>query len=211
MMDDENVPETVRAAVRELGAPPEVPREAMWRRIEAARRARHTPVRRVRTVPLVRWALPLAATLALGIALGRITAPDPVAPPAFVEADPVDAPATPDPATRPYVVAAVQHLVNTEALLTSLEEDARTGQVREASAWARDLLTNTRLLKETPAAADPQLASLLDDLELILAQIAALPTASPAQDLRFIEDGIARNDVIGRLRAATTERPFAGT
>jgi hypothetical protein len=217
MMDDEKVPEPVRAAVRELGTPPEVPRDAMWQRIEATRRARRAaatgPVAqpRRRAPGILRWSLPLAAALALGIALGRLSLRDRAPEPAFVAAADTAPAAADATAARPYVLAAVQHLVSTEALLTSLEEDARTGQVREASEWARDLLTNTRLLKDTPAAADPQLAGLLDDLELILAQIAALPTAPPAQELRFIEDGIARNDVIGRLRAATTERPFAGT
>jgi hypothetical protein len=215
MMDDENVPDHICAAVRELGTPPDVPRDAMWQRIEATRRARRaTPagaVPRRRATAILRWSLPLAAALALGVALGRLSLRDRAPAPAFV-ASADTAPAAVEATTaRPYVVAAVRHLVSTEALLTSLDEDARTGQVHEASAWARDLLTNTRLLKDSPAAADPQLAALLDDLELILAQIAALPTAPPAQELRFIEDGIARNDVIGRLRAATTERPFAGT
>jgi hypothetical protein len=221
MTADDKLPAGLREAVRDLAAPPPVPRDALWARIEAARGARRPPRRSARMTELIRWTLPLAATLALGVALGRSSVRDRAPAPAFVEAGPTAGqetgagrPTGADPGAGPalpYVVAAVQHLVRTEALLTSLPEDARLVQVEETAAWARDLLANTRLLMTSPASADPQLAALLQDLELILAQIAALPTAPPAQELRLIEDGIARNDVIGRLRAATTERPFAGT
>jgi hypothetical protein len=43
--------------------------------------------------------------------------------------------------------------------------------------WARDLLTTTRLLLDSPAGADPARRELLETLELVLVQIARLPRA----------------------------------
>jgi hypothetical protein len=167
---------------------------------------------RGRRAELMRWALPLAATLVLGIALGRMSAADRASPAAFAEAMPTgDRTDSASPPALAFVLATVQHLARTEELLTALPGETRDSASGGVAAWASDLLTNTRLLMESPASADPQLAALLRDLELILVQIAALPPAAPAAELQLIEDGIERNDMIGRLRAATNERPIFGT
>lgn len=209
MKDDDIFAEALRGVVREL-EPPTVPRESMWLRIEEARRTtslKHVQAGARRRPEWVRWSLPLAAALALGIALGRFWAAGPDAAPAFVQADP--RPGATDPAL-PYVVATVQHFARTQELLSALPAEAGDPGARIALS-AGDLLTNTRLLLNSPASADPQLAALLQDLELILAQIAALPPAPPQFELQLIENGIERNDMIGRLRAATRERPVFGT
>lgn len=211
MTDDETFAEALRGAVRDMEPPP-VPREEMWARIAQARRAAAPaapPALSFRRREWLRWSLPLAAALALGVALGRFTAVDRDAQPAFVEVAPAAGSAA-EPALA-YRVAAAQHLARTEELFAALPAEARDTAAAGVAAWASDLLTNTRLLIESPASADPQLAALLQDLELILAQIAALPPAAPAAELQLIEDGIERNDMIGRLRAATNERPIFGT
>jgi hypothetical protein len=211
MTDDETFAEALRGAVRDMEPPP-VPREEMWARIEQARREAApaaSPALPHRRTRWLRWSLPLAAALALGVALGRYTAAQRDAQPAFVDASP-----SPGAAAEPalaYMVAAAQHLARTEELLSALPAEARDTAAAGVAAWASDLLTNTRLLMDSPASVDPQLAALLRDLELILAQIAALPPAAPAAELQLIEDGIERNDMIGRLRAATNERPIFGT
>ena len=105
----------------------------------------------------------------------------------------------------PYRVATMQHLATTEALLVSLRTDVRAGRSDTTIArWAGDLLGTTRMLKDSPAGSDPQLKQLLDDLELVLAQIARLPGArGQAADLSLIDDAVQRRQLMTRLRAIT--------
>lgn len=110
-------------------------------------------------------------------------------------------------ALTPYRVATMQHLVATEALLVALRTDARAGRTDTTIAtWAGDLLGTTRLLIDSPAAKDPQLKQLLDDLELVLAQISRLPGAhGEAADLGIIDDAVRHRQIITRLRALSPE------
>lgn len=107
--------------------------------------------------------------------------------------------------TLPYRVATMQHLVTTEALLVSLRTDVRAGRRDTTIAgWAGDLLGTTRMLMDSPASDDPQLKRLLEDLELVLAQIARLPGArGEAADLSLIDDAVQRRQIMTRLRAIT--------
>ena len=106
-------------------------------------------------------------------------------------------------ATLPYRMAAVQHLATTEALLVSLRSDVREGRTDTTIAvWAGDLLGTTRMLIDSPAGRDPQLKQLLEDLELVLAQISRLPGAhGQAADLGLIDDAVRRREIMTRLRA----------
>ncbi|HEY3257886.1 MAG TPA: hypothetical protein VGJ64_03450, partial [Gemmatimonadaceae bacterium] len=91
----------------------------------------------------------------------------------------------------PYQVATIRHLANAEALLTAFRTDSRDAKMdAQLSAWARDLLSNTRLLLDSPAADDPQRARLLGDLELVLAEIVQLSPGASAQDRGLIEGSI---------------------
>jgi hypothetical protein len=110
-------------------------------------------------------------------------------------------------ALTPYRVATMQHLVATEALLVALRTDARAGRSDTTIAtWAGDLLGTTRLLIDSPAAKDPQLKQLLEDLELVLAQISRLPGAhGEAGDLGIIDDAVRHRQIITRLRALSPE------
>jgi hypothetical protein len=133
----------------------------------AARRARG----RIR-FPWLQAGAAAAAVLALGIGIGRTLTPTPRLAPQHVEAP---APGTPMNSDA-YRVAVAQHLTRTETLLTSFRAEAAGGQVDAAAReWAGQMLANTRLLLDSPAADDPRLRTLLEDLELVLAQIAALP------------------------------------
>jgi len=57
----------------------------------------------------------------------------------------------------------------------------------QLGAWARQLLSNTRLLLDSPVANDPQRRPLLEDLELVLVQIVQLSPGSTSQDRDLIE------------------------
>ncbi len=207
MTDDEKFTEFVHELLEEMPDVPEPPREAMWARIEAARRERRAQASRFRRRgPMFGWGIGLAAMLALGIGLGR-TLPQ-------QDAETAAAPSTrgadlSDAEMLPYRLAAQQHLTRTETLLTGYVRDVQSGRTREVANWAQDLLINTRLLRDSPAARDPTTARLLEDLELHLAQIANL-SAQDADELGLIQQSIERNNMLLRLQAATASGP-AGT
>jgi hypothetical protein len=73
---------------------------------------------------------------------------------------------------------------------------------RLASASARQLLATNRLLLDSPAAIEPATRLLLEDLELVLAEIAQLSRQSRAQDLQLIREGLEQGNVMPRLRTA---------
>lgn len=111
----------------------------------------------------------------------------------------------------PYQVAAYRHLANAEALLTAFRTDSRDARMdAQLSTWARDLLSNTRLLLDSPAGDDPQRARLLGDLELVLAQIVQLSPGAAAQDRELIEGSIRSGQVMTRLRSAIPAGPTRG-
>jgi hypothetical protein len=196
-MMEERFGEQVGNLVRELDPVPDVPVEEIWSGIVAARR--HRRVRPLRWwKPTLAWGLGMGATLMIGIAIGRSSpGTQPV-----VEVEPVAATTPTAAPPREFQLVAADYLVRTEALLAAFPEGAREGRAPEVAAWARQLLLDTRLLLDSPAAVDPDLAPLLSDLELVLAQIASLRTRDAPGEIELIEDGIEQNRVLARLRLA---------
>jgi hypothetical protein len=103
-----------------------------------------------------------------------------------------------------YQLAAVRHLSEAEALLTSFRTRSSADQQMDAQlgTWARELLSNTRLLLDSPVANDPQRRPLLEDLELVLVQIVQLSPGSTPQDRELIEKTLQHDHVMTRLRTA---------
>lgn len=103
-----------------------------------------------------------------------------------------------------YQIMTAHHLSETEALLTSFRTRSNADQQMDAQlgAWARQLLSNTRLLLDSPVANDPQRRPLLQDLELVLVQIVQLSPASTTQDRDLIEKSLKQDHVMTRLRTA---------
>lgn len=194
--DEDRLPERLMEAARGYRSPGEVPRDEMWRAIGAGRARRRAARRRVR------WGLALAATLVIGIGIGRSLAPGGPFHAAPVVTASVGAPTE-------YRVAAGQYFARTEVLLTDLRAESRRGRPSaEFLAAARDLLSTTRLMLDSPAADDPRLLGLLQDLELVLAQISRLQAASGQRgEFDLIDQSITHSSVLTRLRAAT---PGAG-
>jgi hypothetical protein len=103
-----------------------------------------------------------------------------------------------------YQLTAVRHLSEAEALLTSFRTRSAPDQQMDAQlgTWARELLSNTRLLLDSPVANDPQRRPLLEDLELVLVQIVQLSPGSTPQDRELIEKTLQQDHVMARLRTA---------
>jgi len=118
-------------------------------------------------------------------------------------------PLSPNSASNPtgnsaYQLTAVRHLSEAEALLTSFRTRTTADQQMDAQmgSWARQLLSNTRLLLDSPVANDPQRRPLLEDLELVLVQIVQLSPGSTPQDREMIEKTLRQDHVMTRLRTA---------
>ena len=103
-----------------------------------------------------------------------------------------------------YQITTTQHLSEAELLLTSFRSRTTADRQTDAQlgAWARQLLSNTRLLLDSPVANDPQRRPLLEDLELVLVQIVQLSPGSTPQDREMIEKSLQQDHVMTRLRTA---------
>ncbi len=198
--EDPKFEQWLKDAAQSYNAPPRpTPHLEIWKRIEATRRNRHV----IEIRPWMRWALTAAAVLVIGIGIGRWTAHPPGAnAPVVASADSVRSDVA-------YQVAAQQYLTRTEVLLTDFRAQSARGQLDpQFVAAARDLLTTTRLMLDSPAANDPRLQPLLEDLELVLAQITQLP-AEPGRknEMDWINQGLNQRSVLTRLRTATPAIP----
>lgn len=217
---DDRFDDLLRDAAREYNEPPDTPRDIMWERIVAERAekaeeaeladkpaARVLPFRSIRSGRSFRIAAGIAAVLALGIGLGRLSAPTP---PSRLPLAPVAVqPGAPRANTVAYDVAAREYLGQSEAFLTLFRASLhqRTGNQQLAVATARQLLATNRLLLDSPAAEDSKTKLLLQDLELVLAQIAQLSPESRTRDLDLITEGLERAAVMTRLRTAVPSGP----
>lgn len=204
-MSEERLNELLQDASRTWRVPPEPDFEAMWSEVEreafGSRRGRILPFRS----PSWRvFAIGIAASLVMGVGLGRLTmratpgtrGGAPVASTANDTAIPVGRSA--------YDRAATELLGKTVVLLTALPTEAQgmQGNMRFSS-QALDLLTTTRLLLDSPAAADDvRFRELLEDLELVLAQIASLRPARARGEMQIIADALEERDVVPRIHSA---------
>lgn len=210
---DDTMDGLMRTARESYRVPPAADLDAIWSRIEAE----HFDAPRDTTASLAltlgreprrvrhRWLAPaagIAATLLVGVGIGRFTAtPVIVAPPVFGEMSPAPMPPAADVA-EPLQRATYEYVARAVALLDSLPRTrlAQLGGDARFVADAAQLLGTTRLLLDSPAATDPRLRALLEDLELVLAQVANLRTAPRADELTFIADAMSERDVVPRLR-----------
>lgn len=221
-MTEDRFDKLMRDAAETFRRPPEPPIDEMWAEIEArAGLANQTSDQSVSPfTPLVAkrrgfripsW-IGIAATLVIGIGIGRgstaighVTIPvdrDPV-----VAIGPSSAIPRNDPSLdRPYELETSQYLGQTAALLTALPSEVKAGHSdRQFASRATDLLARTRLLMDSPAANEPGMRDLLEDLELVLAQVVRLRTNANRTDLDIINRALEQRDVIPRLRTAVAD------
>jgi len=205
-MNDKEFEELLKSAARGYRVPPDAPLETIWQKVEAAAfGTRITPLRRPSRA--LRF-LAFAATLVLGIGLGwgsaqlgRRTAPPSDGAPRAVEAGSSVMATIPSP----FVGVAGDYLQRTTALLAVMAGDATAGDVVPGTIErARELLSTTRLLLDA-GVPDPGLKNLLEDLELVLAQIARLPEQRPATDAQLITNAMAEREVLPRLALLLTD------
>jgi hypothetical protein len=200
----------MRDAAETYRRPPQAPLDDMWASIEAqlpdsspvvalhstaARRFRYTS-----------W-VAAAATLVIGVGIGRATnslghTAAPVNPPAVAT---VTSAVRSDAAVAtPYDFETSRYLGQTAALLIALPAEMKTGKTdAQFITRAGDLLTTTRMLMDSPAANDPSMRNLLEDLELVLAQVVRLQNNNSRVEQDLINR--AQRDVLPRLRTAVAD------
>jgi hypothetical protein len=257
--DDHEFEELLRREGPRYRPAPPAPLDEMWKHIEAAHFGTEMRVQpaRVRRWPV--W-LAAAASVLLGVAIGRGTAPtrtvvvtkyapafpavaSTVAPgpmtslergaTARVEntrttstprrfataltvtadtmsvmtgADPIASRVTFDARGNAFEATTSRYLEQTSALLVALPAQLQAGRADQRFvAQAGELLSTTRLLLDSHAAAGTDVRRLLEDLELVLAQIARLPAKRGAEELDLITRALEERDVVPRLRSAAAE------
>jgi hypothetical protein len=105
---------------------------------------------------------------------------------------------------NPMQVASREHLTRAEALVSVVAAtpadavmDSLTGR------WAREMLTNTRLLLDSPAGDDPVRRRLLEDLETLLVQLVQRSGAA-TEERELIDRTLQRTQLLTRLRSSVT-------
>jgi hypothetical protein len=210
--NDDQLPDGARLAARGYNNPPELNKadlDAMWSGIESeafARPALISPVTNHQSPVIRRWfpvtrVAQMAAVLLLGVVIGRFVLPSekPLAQTTIAMAvgDSTNIP-------EPYQATTSRYLGQTAALLVGLPSDgSRTDGANIGR--AKDLLSTTRMLLDSPAASDPRLRVLLEDLELVLAQVVRLQAGQSGDELDFIRQALEQRDVLPRLRTAVAD------
>lgn len=197
-MNDENLDHLLERAGPSYRPPPDVDLEALWRGIDSRRRPMRTRAARTPAWWTTRI-MGVAAALAISFTLGRVSARD-QAPESVV----ADAPAAATRVEQPVTAVTTELLGQTVVLLMALpEERSDTVPDRGFTQQAGALLTTTRVLLDSPAATnDPKLHNLLEDLELILAQISRLQKGGQSKiELELITEALQQQDLVPRIRS----------
>jgi len=103
----------------------------------------------------------------------------------------------------------LKHLAGSEAMITAFRSAARQGEIdAQIAAWSKELLSTTRMLEASAASDDPMMKRLLEDFDLVLAQIKQYVTrgTNNPEDLDLIEQSIIKRGVITKLRGTVPAR-----
>lgn len=200
--DYREVPQALDAARRDrifaaVQAQRATPRTRAQQRSRAPRRG--TP----RVMP---W-IAAAAVLVIGIGIGRVL---PTGHDSTPQSDPAGSETarwSQETSEALYLLATRDYLARTTTLLTEFRRAAAqptpeldatpgSGTVR----WAGELLLETRLLLDSPASDNRRLATLLRDLELILAEIVQLADGASPREREILRKSLEQRSVFLRLQ-----------
>jgi hypothetical protein len=209
-MDENRFDEVLRDLPRSFKNPPEPPLDEMWGVIEDAHFNAPASIARPRgMISRAPW-LAAAAALVIGIGIGRYiplgnNSASGTVPAAVASNQPLPPGSDTSAIGDAYRDQTSRYLGQAAALLISLPGRDANGKADSSFAGkAADLLVTTRLLIDSPAAQDPKVRSLLEDLELVLVQIARLRGERSKGDLDLIHQAVEQGDVLSRLNSAVT-------
>jgi hypothetical protein len=211
-MDENRFDEVLRDLPRSFNSPPEPPLDEMWGVIEDAHFNSPASVSRPRGITRSGPWLAAAAALVIGVGIGRYipagkNAGQAGSPLAVGSSEALPPGADTSAVGDAYRDQTSRYLGQAAALLISLPAKDSSGKADASFAGkAADLLVTTRLLMDSPAAQDPKLRSLLEDLELVLVQVARLRGERSKGDLDLIHQAVEQGDVLSRLNTAVTNQ-----
>jgi hypothetical protein len=200
-MGNDGYYETTRVRLAASDAPVDAHREEMWEVV--SRSWTEQAVQRRRRRVATAWGgagLALAATLAVGILIGRSSTPPPV----------VDEPVAATPRSglpMAYRVVLGEHFKEAETVLALFA--AESAAETDMATAARSLEATTRLLIGSRAGEDPEVRRMLLELEVLLAQIARLVDEGDAPGRQVVRQGLEDTAVLPRLRQMIPQQ--AGT
>ena len=202
-MNDNDLDRLLRA--ERDAVPPAAPRDEMWEAIAARRQGKVVPITEARrTRPLLQWSIGIAAILTLGFALGRLSNNGGTAVPVVATTEDRGPSAA-------LAGATMQHLNRTETFLTGFRMEAGMSQPDTALvSGARELLSTTRLLLDTPDQSDPRMRALLEELETVLVQVAQLRN-EPQEEAKLLARQLDEQGVLPRLRVSIPANPAHAT
>ncbi len=106
-----------------------------------------------------------------------------------------------DPISEAYRRAAILHLKRSDALITGFRTLSNDDVInRNMRTTVREVLSNTRLLLNSPASIQAQYRSVFLDLELVLVKMTLLTPSTIASDREQIENTIERKKLLTRMR-----------
>jgi hypothetical protein len=204
--DDPQFDDMISRAAKGYRAKSEPPADAMWSRIEGdvADAIRNPEPRIGRHLPWLAAGAGIAAALVIGVAIGRrSTQSDARTSPTTVATAGIT-PAQADSVREAQMrTLTLSHFAQAEMFLTEVRADLKTGRNDpQRDERSRELLSRTRLIMASDARRAPAVEQLLQDLELVLAGIAALPDSGARKpgDQRLIDEGTRVTGVLPRIR-----------
>lgn len=224
-MNEDRFENLLKQASKRYNPPSETPREKIWARMQSERaqtdkalcgsstlRGRLLGLFGRRPVPAL-WPIGVAALLVAGILIGR-TLPISDEAEHTVTAAVEPAPETitgqvsSDDTEGPFLHAVAPYLDSVETLLTMIDKAGPGSDSGESiSAWAEELLGETRLLKASVLRDDEELKPLFDDLELVLVRIVRLSEPESGEENRWTDESIHRRSILLKLREKNPSRP----
>lgn len=183
--------------------PVDPPLDEIWSAVEAEAFA---PPRRLGSPGWSVVGIAAAAALVVGAVGGRYSAHRGIIPPVASTATglPPGVQVSVLPANDPNQRAMGELLGRTAVLFAAFPADS-AGSDTEISREGARLLTTTRLLLDSPAGSDARLHNLLQDLELVLAQVARFDPRHRRDEIQFIQTALDQHDIVPRLRSAAAD------
>jgi hypothetical protein len=196
-MNEEQLDTLIATARRTYNDPPPSDLDRLWRGVSRRRR--------LRGFRISGRVVGAAAVLGLVFTLGRMSV---MPSPSDVEiTDPVVAVDLPGDAemvqprrTEAYDATTSMLLGESAMLLSAIRVSNESAAMdKEFSRQAISLLGTTRLLIDARGQGDPRLRDLLQDLELVLAQIARLQPSGAREELELITDALRQQNIVPRI------------
>ncbi|MGQ0767052.1 MAG: hypothetical protein ACT4OZ_15495 [Gemmatimonadota bacterium] len=190
-MNDNQLDKLLDASRASWRVPPEPPLDELWPEIRRRRSGRGPVFGKGWRI------MGVAASLILAFGLGRYSSSG-----VTVPADTTVASAQRVSMDRPIEETTTLLLGESVVLLSTLPmTESSPATDRHFADQAREMLSTTRLLLDSRAAANPRLKELLEDLEFVLAQIARLQNAPSREELDIITDALQQQDIVPRIRS----------